>query len=575
MEQAESSSIRIQADGNVLKHCVIQRGAANIADAFAAAAHVVEGVYHTQRVEHAFLETEAALAEPWQADGIQVRVQSQGIYEDRRQIAAILNMPESKVQVILAPCGGAFGGKEDLTVQGHAALFSYVLKRPVRVRLSRPESLRMHPKRHPMRLTYKLACDRDGRLTALQARILGDSGAYASVGAEVLERAAAHASGAYWVPQVDIEAKAVYTNNIPSGAMRGFGVNQVTFAMESAVDALCEQGGFDRWQFRYDNALTEGQATATGQVLGPGVGLRETLRAVQDEFRQARYAGLACGLKNCGIGNGIIEHGAVKLEVRPEARVILHHGWSEVGQGVDTVAQQILCEALGRDTPKHIEVKTDSAAGAPAGVTTASRATMLLGNAILDAARQLKQDLAQLAWPDLVGKVYEGNWQCDWTTAPGTAGEVVSHFAYSYATHLVVLDPSGRIDTVIAAHDAGKVVNPTLLEGQIEGAVVMGLGYALSENLPMPGGYLKSDRLAQLGLLRARDVPRIIVKAIEVADPCGPLGAKGVGEIGTVPTAAAVANALYQFDRVRRYALPLKPRSSRQKVEEAFTAEDA
>jgi CO/xanthine dehydrogenase Mo-binding subunit len=238
-----------------------------------------------------------------------------------------------------------------------------------------------------------------------------------------------------------------------------------------------------------------------------------------------------------------------------------------MGQGIDTVARQILCEALGIHIPEMIEVKTDTASRLRAGVTTASRATMLLGNAVLDAARKLKQDLTHCALTDLSGRVYEGQWRCDWTTEPGKEGEVISHFAYGYATHLVVLDRNGKIDTVIAAHDAGKVINPTLFEGQIEGAVVMGLGYALAEDFSMEGGYLKTERLSRLGLLKAQDVPRIIVKPIEVADPYGPFGAKGVGEIGTVPTAAAVANALYQYDHIRRYALPLTKRSSAQQAE--------
>jgi xanthine dehydrogenase molybdenum-binding subunit len=373
-------------------------------------------------------------------------------------------------------------------------------------------------------MEYKLGCDENGRLTGLFARIIGDTGAYASVGAEVLERAAGHATGAYYVPNMDIEAKAVYTNNIPCGAMRGFGVNQVTFAMESCVEELCAQGGFDQWQFRYDNVLDTGTQTATGQILGEGVGLKATLLAVKDEFYRAKYAGLACGIKNCGIGNGVLEECDVKIEIKSEDHIVLQHGWTEMGQGVDTVAQQILCEEAGFKNPDIIEVKVSTESKARAGMTTASRATFQLGNAIIN----------------------------------GEPGDVLTHYAYGYATHLVVLDEDGQVDTVVAAHDGGRIINPTLFEGQIEGAVVMGLGYALSEELPMENGHLKTSHYAKLGIPRIKNLPQIVVKGVEIRDPLGPYGAKGVGEIGNIPTAGAVANALYQYDKVRRYQLPMK-----------------
>jgi len=360
------------------------------------------------------------------------------------------------------------------------------------------------------------------------------------------------------VPHVDIESKAVYTNNIPCGAMRGFGVSQVTFAMESCVDQLCAQAGFDPWQFRFDNALDTGKATVTGQILGEGVGLKETLLAVKDEFYQADYAGLSCGIKNCGIGNGVVEESGVKIEIRSEKHIVLQHGWTEMGQGVDTVAQQIFCEETGIENPAIIEVNVSTESKAIAGMTTASRATFLLGNAIIAACRNLKKDLQTRTLKELSGQVYSANWVCDWTTKLGDPGAVITHYAYGYATHLVVLNDKGDVDTVVAAHDVGRVINPTLFEGQIEGAVVMGLGYALSEELPKENGFLKTDRYGKLGIPRINNLPNIVVKGVEVKDPIGPYGAKGVGEIGNIPTAAAVANAFYAFDKVRRYELPLK-----------------
>lgn len=562
---AESSPIKVHESGNLLSVSHIQRGD-DIDSVLKTSAYVVTATYQTQRVEHGFLETEVSIALPSGSDGIELYVQSQGVYEDQRQIAHILGVSSDKVSVKLVPTGGGFGGKEDLTVQGHAAVFSFLLKKPVKVSLSRAESIRMHPKRHPFHMQYVLGCDENGKLTGLSARIIGDTGAYASLGGEVLERAAGHATGAYYVPNVDIESKAVYTNNIPCGAMRGFGVNQVTFAMEGCIEQLCARGGFDPWQFRYDNVLDTGKETATGQILGEGVGLKATLLAVKDEFYTAKTAGLACGLKNCGIGNGVLEECDVKIEIKSKDHIVLQHGWTEMGQGVDTVAQQILCEEIGLDDPGCIEVSVNTDSKARAGMTTASRATFQMGHAIINAARDLKKDLTTQSLAQLRGRVYTGHWVCDWTTRLGNPGVVLTHYSYGYATHLVILDDVGRVDRVVAAHDGGRIINPTLFESQIEGAVVMGLGYALSEELLMEGGQLKTKRYGKMGIPRIKDVPQIEVKMVEVKDPLGPYGAKGVGEIGNIPTAGAVANALYQYDSAPRYKLPMKKRQNRSKV---------
>ena len=562
---AETSAIKIHESGNLLGVSHIQRGE-DIDAVLKSSAHVVNATYQTQRVEHGFLETEAAIALPLGKDGIELWVQSQGVYEDQRQIARILGVPIERVNVKLVPTGGGFGGKEDLTVQGHAAVFCFHLQKTVKLRLNRSESIRMHPKRHPFHMQYALGCDENGMLTGLSARIVGDTGAYASLGAEVLERAAGHATGAYYLPNVDIESRAVYTNNIPCGAMRGFGVNQVTFAMENCIEQLCAQGGFDPWQLRYDNVLDTGKETATGQILGKGVGLKETLLAVKDEFYEAQTAGLACGIKNCGIGNGVVEECEVKIEIKSEDHIILQHGWTEMGQGVDTVALQILCEELGIEDPGIIEVKVSTESKARAGMTTASRATFQMGHAIIDAVNSLKKDLKTKRLSELGSKVYTGRWICDWTTPLGQPGDILTHYSYGYATHLVMLDDAGQVDCVVAAHDGGRIINPTLFESQIEGAVIMGLGYALSEELPMENGQLKIKRYGKLGIPRIKNIPKIVVKMVEVEDPLGPYGAKGVGEIGNIPTAGAVANALFQYDKTVRYELPMKKRRDRSKV---------
>ncbi len=572
-EALRPDAAQLHPNGNVLDSTIIKRGDLQAAER--ASVFIAGRRFQTQRIEHGFMEPEAAIAYP-DGDTLTVLSQSQGVYEDRTQIAALLGLPEAQVRVILVQNGGGFGGKEDMTVQGHAALAAHLLRRPVKVKLNRDESIRMHPKRHPMWLDYRVGCDAAGRLTFVQARIIGDSGAYASVGAKVLERAAGHATGAYHAPVVDIEAAAVYTNNVPCGAMRGFGVNQSAFAVESCIEDLCQQGGFDRWQFRYDNAISEGSVTATGQVIEAGAGLRATLLAVEDEFRSARYAGLACGIKNTGIGNGVTDASRVRISVLAADRIVVDHGWTEMGQGVHTVALQALCTETGVD-PEIVEMRVDTASGQEAGMTTASRATSLVGNAMIDAGRKLRADLDQVGGrlEALVGRIYEGSWRVDWTTPirPAVDGPdaapVLTHYSYSYATQLVILNEEGQIAKIVAAHDAGRIFNPTLFEGQVEGSLHMGLGYAISEDLPMEGGFFKSTRLRQCGILRAKEMPEIEVIGVEVADPHGPYGAKGVGEIGLVPTAGAVANALFQFDGVRRTRLPMALPKSRRASETA------
>ncbi|MBP8041175.1 MAG: selenium-dependent xanthine dehydrogenase [Bacteroidales bacterium] len=556
-EAIKEGALSVHPDrSNLLENCIVRRGG-DIDQAIKNSAFVSTGYYTTQRIEHAFLEPESALAVP-EDDTIHLYSQGQGIYVDHKQIIKLLNIPAEKLRVTMVPCGGGFGGKEDLTVQGHAALFASLTGQPVKVTLSREESIRMHPKRHPVFMDFTLACDEKGMLTALKLRAVGDTGAYASVGTKVLERVAGHASGAYHIPVVDIEAKTIYTNNIPCGAMRGFGANQAAFALESCVDDLCEQGHFDRWQFRYDNALEEGKMTATGQILEQGVGVKATLEAVKKAFYESKNAGLACGIKNCGVGNGMIDFSHARIEIKSENEVVVKHGWTDMGQGICNVVIQIVCSETGIN-PEIIQVEMDTEAGLETGMTTSSRATVLLGNAVIDASRKMKNDMEQHVLADLVGKQYSGYSECNWTTKPGADVEkIVTHFSYGYAAQLVTLDEQGNIKKVVAAHDAGKIMNRSMFEGQVEGAVVMGLGYALTEDLPMENGRLKSVKLKDCQLFKAKDVPEIEVIPVEVEDNFGPYGAKGLGEIGLVPTAAAVANALYQYDKVRRYHLPMK-----------------
>jgi xanthine dehydrogenase molybdenum-binding subunit len=581
---------------NLLSRSVIVRG--DVDAALASSAFVESRTFTTQRIEHAFLEPESCLAVPRRDSGFAVRgsggeaggitpdpklqssndelrfaspesqapspeievfSQGQGVFDDRRQIASALGLGDEAVKVTLVSNGGAFGGKEDLSIQGQTALMAWLTGHPVKTTLSRDESIRLHPKRHPMTLEYSVGCDGEGRLTALRARIVGDKGAFASVGTKVLERAAGHAAGPYKVPAVDIESLAVYTNNLPCGAMRGFGANQAAFAIESMLDILAERAGIDAWEIRWRNALDAGDTFCTGQVLERAVGLKDTLLAVREAYDGSPRAGIACGIKNVGIGNGMPEAGQAVVEVEGGDRVVIHTGFTEMGQGFYTAMAQCLCDITGID-PRVVRTEVDTSYPTPCGMTTASRATVLGGRAVQDAARRLKADLdsgATLA--SLAGRRYEGEYRAPDTTALGTeAGRPRTHLTYGFATQVCLLDAHGRVERVVAAHDVGRVINRHLVEGQIEGAVHMGLGYALTEDLPLVDGVPESFKLRSLGLIRARDMPEVTVILVESDDPDGPFGAKGVGEIGLVPTAGAVANALARFDGVRRYALPMR-----------------
>jgi len=566
---------------DILSHTVIERGDA--AAALAASAHVVRGVWRTQRIEHLFLEPESAVAEPTGGGKLRVFSSGQGVFDDRRQIASFLGMAMDDVVVEQVSSGGAFGGKEDLSVQAQTALLARMTRRPVKLTLTREESVRIHPKRHPMTMSYEAGCDADGKLTAVRARIVGDSGAYASVGAKVLERAAGHACGAYDVPCVDVEALAVTTNNPPSGAMRGFGANQTNFAMEGCIDALAKQAGLDPWEMRFRNALDVGGTFTSGQALTKSVGLKQTLIAVRDKYdaakRRGRAVGIACGVKNSGIGNGAKEWGRVRLQVEDGGTIALTCGFSEMGQGLLTVLTQIAAEVTGLPSTRFAPC-VDTKFALDCGQTTGSRATLLAGRAVVDACTKLRRDLDALRHPErsegsraaqpeilrralpaqddeLAGRVYDGEVLIDDTTPPGVEPGK-THTAFGFATQLCILDEHGRVDRIVAAHDVGRAINPAFCEGQIEGAVHMGLGYALTEELPCPGGMPATWKLLELGVLRATDTPPVDVILVEDAEPEGPFGAKGLGEIGLVPTAAAVAGALEAFDGIRRRTLPMK-----------------
>ena len=545
-----------ELDGNVLSVSAYARG--DVEAALAASAHVVEEVFQTQRIEHAFLEPESTLAVPTGDGGLYVYSGGQGVWDDRNQVASVLGIDQQRVTVELVSNGGAFGGKEDMSNQAQTALAAFLLDRPVRCTLSREESLLMHPKRHPIRMAYRAGCDAEGRLTALWAGMLGDSGPYASVGMKALERAAGHASGPYVVPAIDVEATAVRTNNPVCGAFRGFGANQAQFAMEGVMDRLATAVGISGWEMRSRNVVGPGDVWGPGQVMDDGcLGARACLddvKAAHDEAVAAgKPVGVGLGLKNSGLGNGFKEVARAVVHFREDGAVEVRHCWTEMGQGVHTVALQVAVEELGVD-PERVEVLVDTTRELGAGQTTGSRGTLMGAGSVADACRNALADGCR------TGVDYEGEYRVDWTNSinDGLDNPVI-HSTFGYAAQLVVLDPeTGGVEEVVAAHDVGRAVNPMLCEGQVEGAVHMGLGYALTEGFPADGDSRpRNATLRSLGIIRPKDMPPVDVRLVESPQPDSPYGIKGVGEIGLVPTAGAVAAALHAHDGEWRSELPM------------------
>ena len=544
-------------DGNELSRSAYARGG-DFEAALAASAHVVTETFQTQRVEQAFLEPESTLAAPRPDGVLQVWSGGQGVWDDRDQIASVLGLPPDRVEVELVSNGGAFGGKEDMANQAQTALAAHLLARPVKCTLTREQSLLIHPKRHPIRLTYEAGCDAEGRLTALRARMVGDSGPYASVGMKVLERAAGHAGGPYAWPTIDVESVAVRTNNPVCGAFRGFGANQAQFAAEGVLDRLAAAVGISGWEIRSRNVVEPGSVWGPGQRMDDGcLGARQCLDAVRPAYDAAvaegRPVGLGLGLKNAGLGNGLVEVARAVVRFEEDGTVEVRHCWTDMGQGVDTVARQVAVEELGVD-PERIRVVVDTSRELGAGQTTGSRGTLMCAGSVADACAAARADGCR------PGVDHHGEYRVDWTHALDEGlEEPVIHSTFGYAAQLVVLDPeTGAVERVVAAHDVGRAVNPMLCEGQIEGAVHMGLGYALSEEFPADDqGRPTNMTLRSLAIIRPKDMPPVEVILVESPQPDSPYGIKGVGEIGLVPTAGAVAAALHARDGQWRNRLPM------------------
>ena len=563
----ETSEIAVwQTKDNVLSTSAYKRG--DVDTAFANSKHVLAETFQTQRIEHAFLEPEATVAVPsgvGDARTLHVYSGGQGVWDDRNDIARVLKLPNERVTVELITNGGAFGGKEDMANQAHAALAAWLMDAPVKCVLSREESLLMHAKRHPIRMRYEMGCDADGKLTALRVRAVGDSGAYASVGMKVLERMAGHASGPYHLPNIDVESIAVRTNNPIGGAFRGFGANQAQFAMEGMLDRLAERVGINGWEIRRRNVIRPGMVWGPGQIMDDGCeGALACLEAIKPHYDAARAAGkavgLGLGLKNSGLGNGFKEITKAVVRIEHDGTLEIRHGWTEMGQGINTVAIQVAIEELGDvlpiDTAK-IRVIVDTTRELGLGQTTGSRGTLMGAGAVQAACASAKA--AGLAR----GVDHVGEYRVDWTTKLGdpTVTNPIIHSTFGYASQLAVIDrETGKVERVVAAHDVGRAMNPTLCEGQIEGSIHMGLGYALTEDFPSDPatGFPTNMTLRSLGILRAKDVPPMDVILVERAQPNAPYGIKGVGEIGLVPTAGAVAAALHELDGEWRASLPMR-----------------
>ena len=556
--------------GNELSRSTYVRG--DVDEALARSAHVARQTFQTQRIDHAFLEPESTLAVPTiGADGstesLYVYSGGQGVWDDRNDIARMLDVSTDQVTVELVSNGGAFGGKEDMSNQGQTALAAWLLGRPVKTTFSREESFLVHTKRHPIRMEYEVGCDADGKLLAVKARMIGDSGPYASVGMKVLERAAGHASGPYVTETIDIDAVAVRTNNSVCGAFRGFGANQAQFAMEGMMDRLAEMAGISGWEIRSRNVVEPGVVWGPGQIMDDGcLGARACLDAVKPAWDAAVAAGnpvgMGLGLKNSGLGNGANEVSRSTVRFDPDGTIEVRHCWTEMGQGIHTVARQVAVEELGVE-PDRIKVVVDTTRELGAGQTTGSRGTVMGAGSVADACRNA---MAGGCEEDVE---YEGVYVVDWTNSINDGLEnPVIHSTFGYAAQLVELDSeTGEIAKVVAAHDVGRAVNPLLCEGQIEGAVHMGLGYALTEGFPCDEhGKPFNETLRSLDIIRPKDMPPTEVILVESPDPNSPYGIKGVGEIGLVPTAGAVAAALHAHDGEWRHELPMRTERNRERA---------
>ncbi|MEG1988790.1 MAG: selenium-dependent xanthine dehydrogenase [Oscillibacter sp.] len=543
----------VHQSGNLLAHKHIQRG--NPAEAIAKSAHVLTQRFSTPWTEHAFLEPECAVAYP-EGEGVMVLSTDQGAYDTQHEIMAMLGLPAELVKVKNMLVGGGFGGKEDVTVQHHAALIAYLSGRPVKVKLTRQESILIHPKRHPMEMEFSLGVDENGIIQGVAAEVIADTGAYASLGGPVLERACTHAAGPYNYQNFEIDGWAYYTNNPPAGAFRGFGVTQTCFCMESLMNQMADKVGITPWEIRYRNAIRPGQELPNGQLVDESTGLVETLEAVKPYYDAAKYVGIACAMKNAGVGVGIPDTGRVRLRIEG-GKVHIFAGASCIGQGLGTVLTQMVCDQTGIDRENVIYERSNTYNAPDSGTTSGSRQTLFTGEACRRACGELLKTYKANHLSDLDGQEFYGEYFGKTDPLGADVPNPVSHIAYGYATQICILDEEGKMEEIVAAHDVGKAVNPTSVEGQIEGGVVMSMGFALTERYPLDHGK-PTAKFGTLGLFRANQIPRIRPLIVEKAGLNVACGAIGIGEITSIPTAPAIADAYFRYDGKFRANLPLE-----------------
>ena len=543
----------LHESGNILSYQTLSRG--DVDKAIAESAFVVTNHYSTPQTDHAFMEPECAVAYRV-GDILHLHSGSQNVFDDRREVARMLGIPDESVQVHSMLVGGGFGGKEDMSVQHHASLAAWITGLPVNVRFSRQESLLIHTKRHAMEMDITTACDEEGNLTASKVSIVSNCGAYASLGGPVLQRAGTHSSGPYHFENFAFDGVCVYTNTVPGGAFRGFGVTQTVFGQEQNIDELAALVGMDPWAFRYKNAVRPGEALPNGQICSEETGLVECLEAVKEAYYSSPRSGLAICMKNSGIGVGLPDIGRTTLEVQ-NGIVRIRTGAACIGQGVGTMATQILCETTGLTRDKVLVESPDTVRTPNSGTTTASRQTLFTGEATRLASVKLKELLETKSLDELNGTEITEEFLGVTDPFNSDKPHPKNHVAYGFGACVAIIGDDNKVSDLHVAYDVGRVINPQSCEGQAEGGAIMGMGYGVTEDFVYKDGYVMS-KYGTLGLLRSTQCPKIHVSLIEKGTPDQyAYGAKGIGEISSIPIAPSIANAYRRIDGEPRRSLPL------------------
>lgn len=597
---------------NIHSHYVSEWG--DLEKGFAQADIIVENTYRTQYIEHAMMETESSVAYIDHDGTIIVYASSQAPHRDRIQIARALDVAEVQVRVITPPIGGAFGAKDEANIQIHAALLAYKTGRPVKVVRSREESIQTHVKRHPAIIRYRTGVKKDGKLTAVQMTAIGDTGPYVNAGEEAMMIMADSGVGPYCVPNVYSEAFTVLTNNPICGAMRGFGIPQVTFAYERQMDELAKILEIDPLEIRIKNMLKTGDQFQPKAIIMQGDGMQACLEEVdklsnwqtrnalptQPESHLRRGWGVAASFHKIGFGPNISDHASVSINMAPDGSVLVRTGAADMGQGAHTVIAQYAAERLGVEPSVVNVIRPDTAIATDAGASVASRVTTFSGNAVLRSAEPIRNVLLDLASDelgidrvlldmrlgyvyveeeqvnlgvaDLAAKAYEknlpmqssGHYAMDYPEVQLPGGSIGYKQRAAFGAHVaqVLVDiETGEVvvERIVAVHDVGKIVNPAGVRGQIEGGTSMGFGYGTMEELHIKKGRILNTSLESYLIPTSLDVPKITVGTVEILEPGAPLGAKGVGEPPTNLAAAAIANAVVDAIGVPINQLPITP----------------